>query len=40
VLAVSQVDSALKNLLDNAARYNTPPDPRVEVTLYHRRRSR
>jgi signal transduction histidine kinase len=33
VSAVPQVDSALENLLDNAARYNSPPDPRVEVTI-------
>ena len=33
VLAVPQVDSALENLLDNAARYNTAPDPRVEVSI-------
>jgi signal transduction histidine kinase len=33
VLAVPQVDSAPENLLDNAARYNSPPDPCVEVTI-------
>jgi signal transduction histidine kinase len=32
MLTVTQVDSAFENLLDNAARYNTGPDPRVEVT--------
>jgi PAS domain S-box-containing protein len=32
LLTVPQIDSALENLLDNAARYNAGPDPRVEVS--------
>jgi len=31
--AVPQVDQALWNVLDNAARYNTAPKPRVEITV-------
>lgn len=33
VLAVPQVDSAIENLLDNAARYNTASEPWVEITV-------
>jgi PAS domain S-box-containing protein len=32
LLTVPQVDSAFRNLLDNAARYNSGPDPRVELS--------
>jgi PAS domain S-box-containing protein len=32
-MTVPQVDTALENLLDNAARYNTGPDPCVEATV-------
>lgn len=33
IAAVPQVDRALRNVLDNAARYNTADNPRVEVTI-------
>lgn len=33
MLTVTQVDDALENLLDNAARYNTGPDPWVEIAV-------